>query len=52
MPHSHPNRQNITVLSGTYYFGLGRTFNKSAMKAYSVLQEDGMAPNTNQMIKR
>lgn len=73
MPHTHPNRQNITVLSGTYYFGLGRTFDKRAMKAYpagsfvsvppgvahfamagsggAVLQEDGMAPNTNQMIK-
>lgn len=74
LPHTHPNRQDITVLSGTYYFGLGRTFNKNAMTAYgagsfvsvpagvahyamagssgAVLQEDGMAPNVNQMIKK
>jgi quercetin dioxygenase-like cupin family protein len=74
MPHTHPNRQDITVLSGTYYFGLGSTFNKSAMTAYpagsfisvpagvahyaaagssgAVLQEDGMGPSTNQMIKQ
>jgi quercetin dioxygenase-like cupin family protein len=74
MPHTHPNRQDITVLSGTYYFGLGNTFNKSSMTAYpagsfvsvpagvahyamagssgAVLQEDGMGPSTNQMIKQ
>ena len=74
MPHTHPNRQDITVLSGTYYFGLGTTFNKNAMTAYqagsfvsvpagvahyaaagssgAVLQEDGMGPSTNQMIKQ
>lgn len=34
LPHTHPNRHNITVLSGTYYFGVGRTFNKTAMTEY------------------
>lgn len=74
MPHTHPNRQDITVLSGTYYFGLGSTFNKNSMTAYgagsfisvpagvahyamagssgAVLQEDGMGPSVNQMIKK
>lgn len=74
LPHTHPNRQDITVLSGTYYFALGRTFNRNGMTAYragsfvsvpagvahyamagssgAVLQEDGMAPNVNQMIKK
>jgi quercetin dioxygenase-like cupin family protein len=74
MPHTHPHRQSITVLSGTYYLGLGRTFDKNTMTAYpagsfvsippgvahyamagsagAVLQEDGMAPNANLMIKR
>ena len=73
MPHTHPNRQDITVLSGTYYFGVGRKFNKSSMTAYpagsfvsvpagvahyamagssgAVLQEDGIGPSVNQMIK-
>ena len=34
LPHTHPNRHNITVLSGTYYFGVGRTFNPSTMTEY------------------
>jgi quercetin dioxygenase-like cupin family protein len=74
MPHTHPQRQNITVLSGTYYLGMGTKFNKSSATAYpagsfvsipahvahyafagssgAVLQEDGMGPSVNQMIKK
>jgi quercetin dioxygenase-like cupin family protein len=73
-PHTHPQRQNITVLSGTYYLGMGTKFNKGSATAYpagsfvsipahvahyafagssgAVLQEDGMGPSVNQMIKK
>lgn len=34
LPHTHPNRHNITILSGTYYFGVGKTFDRNAMTEY------------------
>lgn len=74
LPHTHPERQNLTVLSGTYYLGLGTKFNRSSATAYhagsfisipahvahyafvgsagAIVQEDGMGPNVNQMIKK
>lgn len=32
--HYHPGRENVTILSGTFYAGLGSKFDKSALKAY------------------
>ena len=31
-PHTHPVDENITVVSGTWYFGLGETFDRAALK--------------------
>lgn len=33
--HYHPGRENVTILSGTFYAGLGSKFDKNALKAYS-----------------
>ncbi|MEG3122879.1 cupin domain-containing protein [Sphingomonas sp. GB1N7] len=33
MPHTHPAAENITVISGRLYHGMGRTFQKAAGKA-------------------
>lgn len=33
-PHTHPTDEVITVLSGTFHLGMGRTFNKDAAQAY------------------
>ncbi|HYE95756.1 MAG TPA: cupin domain-containing protein [Rubricoccaceae bacterium] len=32
-PHSHPAVEHITVISGTFYMGLGETFDRAAMRA-------------------
>ena len=31
-PHSHPDDRVATVISGTWYFGYGRTFDEKALK--------------------
>jgi uncharacterized RmlC-like cupin family protein len=30
-PHYHPQTENVSLISGTAYLGIGRTFNKKAM---------------------
>jgi quercetin dioxygenase-like cupin family protein len=46
MPHTHPNTENVTVISGTFNFGTGANFDDSkleAVKAGGFLQvEKGM----------
>ena len=32
--HYHPGRENVTVISGTFYAGLGTKLNKNAATAY------------------
>jgi quercetin dioxygenase-like cupin family protein len=32
-PHTHPGIEHITVLSGTFHFGMGEKFDKSATQA-------------------
>ncbi len=33
-PHWHPNTENLTVLSGTFFLGMGDKENKDALQAY------------------
>jgi len=33
-PHWHPQRENVTVLSGTLKFGMGDTFDKDKMASF------------------
>jgi quercetin dioxygenase-like cupin family protein len=33
-PHTHPNRENVTVISGTLKFGMGDQFDASKMTAF------------------
>jgi quercetin dioxygenase-like cupin family protein len=33
-PHWHPNLENVTVVTGTFYLGMGDTVDKSAAAAY------------------
>ena len=33
-PHYHPGRENVTILSGTVYFGVGNTIDKSKATAF------------------
>jgi mannose-6-phosphate isomerase-like protein (cupin superfamily) len=33
-PHTHPNRENVTVLSGTLKVGMGDTFDESKMMSF------------------
>jgi hypothetical protein len=33
-PHTHPDERTITVLSGTYWAGVGAAFDESALVAY------------------
>jgi quercetin dioxygenase-like cupin family protein len=33
-PHTHPNRENVTVLSGTLKVGMGDTFDTTKMMAF------------------
>jgi quercetin dioxygenase-like cupin family protein len=33
-PHSHPNRENVTVLSGTLKVGMGDTFDATKMMSF------------------
>lgn len=33
-PHVHGGTENVTVISGTVYFGVGKSGDKSQMKAY------------------
>jgi quercetin dioxygenase-like cupin family protein len=33
-PHTHPNRENVTVLSGTLKVGMGDQFDGSKMAAF------------------
>ena len=33
MPHAHQDDRSATILSGTWYFGYGKTFNEAALKA-------------------
>jgi mannose-6-phosphate isomerase-like protein (cupin superfamily) len=33
-PHTHPNRENVTVLSGTLKVGMGDTFDASKMMSF------------------
>lgn len=39
-PHTHPTAENVTVLQGTFYAGMGETFVESAMQAF---QRDAFA---------
>ena len=39
-PHTHPTAENVTVLQGTFYAGMGDTFVESAMQAF---QRDAFA---------
>jgi quercetin dioxygenase-like cupin family protein len=39
-PHTHPTAENVTVLQGTFYAGMGETFVASAMQAF---QRDAFA---------
>ena len=32
-PHSHPNDENVTVISGTFYYGTGEKFDESKGQA-------------------
>lgn len=34
-PHFHPQRENVTVLSGTFKVGMGDEFNKAKMAAFT-----------------
>jgi quercetin dioxygenase-like cupin family protein len=34
MPHYHPTDENLTVISGTFYFGMGDTFDQKTGKGY------------------
>jgi len=31
-PHTHPNIEHVTVISGTFHFGMGEQFDESKMK--------------------
>lgn len=33
-PHSHPTDERLTVIEGTFYLGMGETFDQKAAKAY------------------
>jgi quercetin dioxygenase-like cupin family protein len=33
-PHTHPTAENVTVLAGTFYAGMGTQFDESQMKAF------------------
>jgi hypothetical protein len=33
-PHWHPNRENVTIISGTFKVGMGDEFDPSKMKAF------------------
>jgi quercetin dioxygenase-like cupin family protein len=35
-PHWHPNRENVTIISGTFKVGMGDKFDVTKMKAFSV----------------
>jgi hypothetical protein len=35
LPHIHPERENVTLISGTVYLGIGTKFDKSKATAYS-----------------
>ena len=34
-PHTHPTRENVTIISGTLYFGLGTTYSPTKANGYS-----------------
>jgi hypothetical protein len=34
-PHWHPNRENVTVISGSFKVGMGDSFDVSKMSAFS-----------------
>jgi anti-sigma factor ChrR (cupin superfamily) len=34
-PHTHPDDEVVTVLEGTWYLGIGETFDEAKLKAYS-----------------
>lgn len=34
MPHTHPEDRVYTVMSGTFYIGIGKTFDAAKLKAY------------------
>lgn len=33
-PHTHPDERTVTVLSGTYWSGVGETFDESRLRAF------------------
>ena len=33
-PHTHTNTENVTIISGSVWFGLGKTMDKSKMKEF------------------
>jgi hypothetical protein len=33
-PHTHPDERTVTVLSGTYWSGVGETFDESRLEAF------------------
>jgi quercetin dioxygenase-like cupin family protein len=44
-PHWHPNRENITVLQGTFKVGMGDSFDESSMASFGVGSFAFMDPN-------
>src|ERR1700732_1288790 len=44
-PHTHPNRENVTVLSGTLKVGMGDQFDGSKMAAFPAGSFAYMDPN-------
>lgn len=43
--HTHPQRENVTVLSGTLYAGVGTTWDASKLKAYPPGSFISLPPN-------
>ncbi len=44
--HTHPNRENVTVISGTFYAGMGSKLDASKVTAFPAGTFISMPPNT------
>jgi len=44
-PHWHPNRENVTIISGTFKVGMGDEFDPSKMKAFAAGSFAFLDPN-------
>src|SRR3984957_21291173 len=44
-PHWHPNRENVTIISGTFEVGMGDTFEPNTMKAFQTGSFAFLDPN-------